>query len=342
MQVEIPFAPEQASTVSGEVDTLYAFLWALTIFFGVLISLTIIYFAVKYRRRSESEVPRPVAGSIKLEIAWTVIPFLIAMGIFVWAASIYYKLYRVPNNATEIFVVGKQWMWKFQHIDGQREINELHVPIGRKVKLTMTTEDVIHSMFIPAFRVKMDVVPGRYSHVWFEATKAGRYHIFCAEYCGTSHSGMIGTVVVMEPADYQAWLAGGTAEGSLASQGEKVFQDRACHTCHFTGRAPNLVGLFGKNEVLADGSSIKVDEAYIRESILDPSRKVVRGYPSPSQMPSYRGMSEEELIQLIAYLRSLTQQPASATGSPMPPLPAGGPATGSSGLTTRNGNSSIR
>jgi cytochrome c oxidase subunit 2 len=342
MQVEIPFAPEQASTVSGEVDALYAFLWALTIFFGVLISLTIIYFAIKYRRRSESEVPRPVAGSMKLEIAWSVIPFLIAMGIFVWAASIYYKLYRVPNNATEIFVVGKQWMWKFQHIDGQREINELHVPIGRKVKLTMTTEDVIHSMFIPAFRVKMDVVPGRYSHVWFEATKPGRYHIFCAEYCGTSHSGMIGTVVVMEPADYQAWLAGGTAEGSLASQGEKVFQDRACHTCHFTGRAPNLVGLFGKSEVLADGSSIRVDEAYVRESILDPSRKIVSGYPSPSQMPSYRGISEEELIQLIAYLRSLTQQPASASGSAMPPQPAGGAGTGSSGTTTRNGNSSTR
>src|SRR5688572_3404345 len=263
MLVEVPFAPEQASTLAGEVDTLYAFLWALTIFFGVLISLTILYFAVKYRRRSESEVPRPVAGSMKLELAWTVIPFLIAMGIFVWAASIYYKLYRIPVNATEIFVVGKRWMWKFQHIDGQREINELHVPVGRPVKVTVTSEDVIHDLYFPAFRVKTDVIPGRYMSLWFNATKAGEYRMFCAEYCGTKHSGMIGRVIVMEPAAYQAWLGGGAGEMSMSARGQRAFQELACHTCHMDdagGRGPSLRGLFGSQVKLADGATVLADE----------------------------------------------------------------------------------
>ena len=243
MQVSVPFSPEQASTFAESVDTLYGFLWVLTIVFGVGITLTIFYFAVKYRRRDEDEIPRPIRPAMRLEIAWTVIPFIISMGIFVWGASIYYSMYRAPDEALDIYVVGKQWMWKFQHLDGQREINELHIPYGRKVKLTMTTEDVIHSFYVPAFRVKMDVVPGKYSTLWFEPTKPGRYQLFCAEYCGTSHSGMIGFVNVMEPSEYQAWLSGGAGEGSLAQTGQKLFQDFACNTCHRSdgqGRGPKL------------------------------------------------------------------------------------------------------
>jgi cytochrome c oxidase subunit 2 len=315
--------PEQASTMAGEVDALYLFLVGLTVFFSVFIAGAIVVFAIKYRRRSPQDLPHPVEGALPLEVTWTVIPFIIAMGIFAWGASIYFKQYRGPSEALEIYVVGKQWMWKFQHIEGQREINELHVPAGRKVKLIMTTEDVIHSLFIPAFRVKFDVVPGRYTSTWFEATKPGRYHIFCAEYCGTSHSGMIGWVEVMEAPDYQAWLAGGRQEGTLASSGQKVFQDLACNTCHKsdgTGRGPVLEGLFGRQVTVDGGQTITADASYIRESILNPQSKIVEGFQRPSIMPTFQGLvSEEQLLQLVEYIRSLGS--ASQPGS----QPAGQP-----------------
>ncbi|MFY9572302.1 MAG: cytochrome c oxidase subunit II [Blastocatellia bacterium] len=307
----MPFAPDQASTHAEPVDSLFAFLCVLTILFGAIITLLIIYFAVKYRRRDGDEIPRPIEGSIKLEMAWMIIPFFIAMGIFVWGANIYYTMYHAPSEGLEIYVVAKQWMWKFQHLDGQREINELHVPVGRKVKLTLTTEDVIHSFFVPAFRVKLDVVPGKYSTIWFEPTKPGRYHLFCAEYCGTSHSGMIGWIDVMEPSEYQAWLAGGAGEGSLASSGEKLFQQLACITCHRSdaqGRGPVLEGLFGKEVQLQDGK-IVADEAYIRESILNPRAKIAAGFQPI--MPTFQGqVSEEQLLQLIAYIKSIGPKPA--------------------------------
>jgi cytochrome c oxidase subunit 2 len=325
MQVSVPFSPEQASTFAESVDSLYAFLWVLTIGFGVGITLTIFYFAVKYRRRDEDEIPRPIRPAMRLEIAWTVIPFIVSMGIFVWGASIYYSMYRAPAEALDIYVVGKQWMWKFQHLDGQREINELHIPYGRKVKLTMTTEDVIHSFYVPAFRVKMDVVPGKYSTLWFEPTKPGRYQLFCAEYCGTSHSGMIGFVNVMEPSEYQAWLSGGAGEGSLAQTGQKLFQDLACNTCHRSdgqGRGPKLDQLFGSQVQLQDGQRIVADETYIRESILNPKAKVVAGYQSI--MPTFQGLvSEEQLLQLVAYVKSLGQQ---GTDSGSSTSPSGGQA----------------
>ncbi len=312
MQVSVPFSPEQASTFAENVDALYGFLWALTVLFGVGITLTIFYFAVKYRRRSEDEIPRPVRPAMRLEIAWTVIPFIISMGIFAWGASIYYKMYRTPDEGLDIYVVGKQWMWKFQHLDGQREINELHIPYGRRVKLTMTTEDVIHSFYVPAFRIKMDVVPGKYSSVWFEPTKPGRYQLFCAEYCGTSHSGMIGWVDVMDSSEYQAWLSGGAGEGSLASSGQKLFQDLACNTCHKSdgqGRGPKLDGLFGSQVQLQDGQKVVADESYVRESILNPKAKIVAGFQAI--MPTFQGLvSEEQLLQLIAYVRSLGPQGA--------------------------------
>jgi cytochrome c oxidase subunit II len=309
MQIPVPFSADQASSYAGDVDNLYGFLWTLTIIFGVGLVAAIFFFAIKYRRRHPDEVGVPIAGALTLELAWTIIPFLIAMGIFVWGAGIYFKIYRPPATAMDVYVVGKQWMWKFQHLEGQREINELHVPLGRRVKLTMTTEDVIHSFFVPAFRMKLDVVPGRYSTVWFEPTKVGRFELFCAEYCGTSHSGMIGSVVVMEPAEYQAWLAGGSGEGSPAQEGEKLFAQLACNSCHLAngqGRGPRLQGVFGSQVELADGSKVVANEDYVRESILTPRAKVVAGFQPI--MPTFQGLvSEEQLLALVAYVRSLGQ-----------------------------------
>jgi cytochrome c oxidase subunit 2 len=302
-----PLFPERASTIAGRVDALYFFLVAIAAFFSLLIAGLIVYYAVKYRRRSPDAVGTVVHGGIVLEIAWTVIPLFISMVIFVWGASVFFAMSRPPDETLNVYVVGKQWMWKFQHLDGQREINELHVPVGRAVKLIMTSEDVIHDVFVPAFRVKADVLPGRYTHIWFQPTKPGRYHLFCAEYCGTRHSGMIGEVVVMEPSEYQAWLSGGAPEGSLASAGEKLFADLACNTCHrreAQGRGPVLQGLFGKTVTLQTGETVVADEAYIRESILNPSAKVTAGFQPI--MPTFQGLvSEEQLLELIEYVKSL-------------------------------------
>lgn len=314
----VPFLPEQASTLAGEVDALFLFLVAVSVFFSALVTVLIIYFAIRYRRRSEAEVGSAIHGSIKLEIVWTVIPFVIAMVIFVWAAKVYFAMARAPSEALEVYGIAKQWMWKLQHPDGQREINELHVPVGRNVKVTLATEDVIHSFYIPAFRVKFDVVPGRLTTVWFKATKPGRYHLFCAEYCGTQHSGMIGWVVVMEPAEYQAWLTGGAPEINLAAAGEKLFNQFACNTCHrrdAQGRGPVLDGIFGKQVTFDSGQTVTVDEAYIRESVFTPQAKVVAGYAPV--MPTFKGLvTEEQLLQLIAYIKSLTPPaPPPGTGA---------------------------
>jgi cytochrome c oxidase subunit 2 len=281
----------------------------LTIFFSLLIAGLIVAYAIRFRRRSPDAVGARVHGGLVLEITWTVVPLLITLGIFVWGASVFFAMSRPPDETLNIYVVGKQWMWKFQHLDGQREINELHVPVGRAVKLIMTSEDVIHDLFVPAFRVKTDVIPGRYTNLWFEPTKAGAYHLFCAEYCGTRHSGMIGRVVVMEPDEYQQWLSGGREEGSLASAGEKLFADLACNTCHRAdaqGRGPVLQGLFGKTIQLQSGQQAVVDEAYIRESILQPAAKITAGFQPI--MPTFQGLvSEEGLLELIEYVKSLTQ-----------------------------------
>ncbi|HJZ80695.1 MAG TPA: cytochrome c oxidase subunit II [Pyrinomonadaceae bacterium] len=326
----LPFAPEDASTVAGSVDALYIFLVAIAVFFSVLIAGLEIFFAIKYRRRSPDEFPAASKSSLKLELAWTIIPFAITMVIFVWGAKLYFDIYRNPGDALDVYVTAKQWMWRFQHTDGKREINELHVPVGRRVKLIMSSEDVIHSFYVPAFRVKTDVVPGknRYTTVWFEATKPGRYHLFCAEYCGTSHSRMIGWVDVMEPAEHQAWLGGGAATGSLAASGEQLFQQQACATCHRsdgTGRGPRLEGLFGGKVTLDNGQTVTADESYLRESILNPQAKIVAGYPRPSDMPTFDTLiNEEQLLQLVAYIKSIgpqskegaKQMPGKAAGQP--------------------------
>jgi cytochrome c oxidase subunit 2 len=324
-----PLFPEAASTIAGRVDALYFFLVGLAAFFSVLIAGLIIFYAIKYRRRQIDSIGEPVKGGLALELAWTGIPLLIVLGIFVWGASVFFAMSRPPDETLNIYVVGKQWMWKFQHLDGQREINELHVPVGRAVKLIMTSEDVIHDVFVPAFRIKADVIPGRYTSIWFQATKPGRYHLFCAEYCGTRHSGMTGEVVVMDPNEYQAWLSGGSPEGSLASAGEKLFADLACNTCHRAdaqGRGPVLEGLFGKTVMLQSGESITADEAYIRESILMPAAKVTAGFQPI--MPTFQGLvSEEQLLQLIEYVKSLKAQPEVPTARPTTSGPAAGEAT---------------
>lgn len=326
----IRFIPESASTVSSKVDALYFYLCGITAFFTLLISGVLLFFVIKYRRRSPFEIPRPVAGSHKLETLWSVIPFMIAMSMFAWGAQIYFENSRPPKNANEIYVVGKQWMWKIQHSTGQREINELHVPVGRKIKLIMTAEDTIHDFFIPAFRIKADVLPGKYTTQWFEATKAGTYHLFCAEYCGMNHSGMIGSVIVMQPAEFDNWLSGNAGQQSPAVAGQQLYQSLGCVTCHGAtgegGRGPALVGLFGRKVDLTNGQSLTADEAYVRESIENPQAKIVTGF-GPI-MPTFQGqVTPEQLIQLMSFIKSLHVTGAPAATAPSPrsvvsPVPA--------------------
>ncbi|MDQ2969606.1 MAG: cytochrome c oxidase subunit II [Acidobacteriota bacterium] len=322
MRPDLPLFPSQASAMAPQVDALYFYLLAVSAFFSTLIAVLVIVFAIKYRRRSEDEIPADNPGSLKLELAWTVIPLLISLTFFAWGARLFFRMNRPPNDAMQLFVVAKQWMWKIQHLDGVREINELHVPLGQPVRMTMTSEDVIHSFFVPAFRMKRDVVPGRYSTVWFRATKAGDFHIFCSQYCGTSHSAMIGTVHVMEAPAFQAWLAGGSGSESLASAGAKLFAQHACNTCHRNdslARGPNLEGLFGKPVHLQNGQTVIADEQYIRESILLPQAKLVAGFQP--LMPTFQGLiSEEGLLQLVAYIKSLSpQNPAGPSPGRMAP-----------------------
>jgi len=312
----LPFQPDQASTIAKSVDQLYLFLTAVTLFFTALIFSVIFYFMIKYRRRSPDERPRAIEGSFPLEVLWTVIPTLIVALIFVWGSTLYFRNAEPPKGAMEIFVTGKQWMWKVEHPEGQREINELHVPIGRPVKLTMTSEDVIHDFFVPAFRVKKDVLPGRYTTLWFEATKVGTFHLFCAQYCGAFHAGMIGSIIVQEPDEYERWLAGGAPGESMEQSGAKVFQANGCPTCHLadgTGIGPSLLGLYGNPVKLTTGETVTADDAYIRESIVLPKAKVVLGY-TPI-MPTFQGrMTEEQISNVIAYIRALgkAQAPSKA------------------------------
>jgi cytochrome c oxidase subunit 2 len=310
----IPLFPEGASTIAGEVDALYFFLVGLSVVMSVLIATLVVTFAIKFRRRHKDEVGAQVHGGLMLELAWTIVPFLITMVIFFWGAKVFLLMATPPDETLNVYVVGKQWMWKVQHTTGQREINELHVPVGRPVKLIMTSEDVIHNFSIPAMRVKADVIPGRFVQIWFEPTKPGTYQVFCAEYCGTQHSGMTGQVVVMEQMAYQTWLSGGAVEGPLASMGEKLFGDLACNTCHrpdSSGRGPMLQNLFGRPVQLHDGTVVTADENYLRESILMPAEKVTAGYQPV--MPAFQGLvSEEQLLALIEYIKSQSTQQENA------------------------------
>jgi len=301
-----PLWPERASTMAGNVDALFIFLLIMTGMVTLLIFSCMLYFAARYRYRANVPAEQ-IEGSTPLELTWTIIPLGVFLVIFTWGAVVFFKERTPPRDSTEVYVVAKQWMWKLEHAEGQREINELHVPVGRDVKLIMTSQDVIHSFFVPAFRIKQDVLPGRYTTTWFRATKPGTYHLFCAEYCGTQHSGMIGSVVVLEPAQYETWMSGGST-GPLSATGEKIFAELGCVTCHRSdaqGRGPNLQGLFRKPVQLQDGRTLVADENYIRESILDPGAKIVNGYKPV--MPTFQGLlSEEQLNALVAYVKSLS------------------------------------
>jgi cytochrome c oxidase subunit 2 len=297
------FFPDAASTIAARIDALFWFLMIVCGFFLVLIVVLIVWFALRYRRRSEDEVPPATTDHTWLEIFWSVVPFCLLLVIFFWGAKLFLDMKRPPLHALEINVIAKQWMWKMQHPGGQREIDELHIPINTPVKLIMSSQDVIHSFYIPAFRIKQDVLPGSFTTQWFEATRPGVYHLFCAEYCGTLHSAMIGTVYVMSQQDYQAWLAGTAPDVPPVTAGAKLFMSYGCAQCHGQ-TAPTLAGLYGRPVPLNDGTTVTADEQYLRESILDPPAKVVAGYPQ--LMPSYRGqLSDEQVAQLVAYIKTL-------------------------------------
>ena len=311
-----PLWPARASTMAGNVDALYVFLILLSLFMSAAIFTMILVFAIRFRRRAGVQAEQ-IEGSLKLELTWTIAPLFVFLFIFAWGAFLYFQERTPPAGAATVYVVAKQWMWKLQHEEGVREINQLHVPVGRDIKMVMTSQDVIHSFYVPAFRVKQDVLPGRYTTAWFRATKPGTYHLFCAEYCGTQHSGMVGDVVVMEPAQYQAWLSGGSATGSMADTGQALFQQLGCVTCHRSdtqGRGPDLNGVFGKKVLLEDGREVVADEDYVRESILVPGAKIVSGFKPI--MPPFQGLvSEEQLNALVAYVKSLSKAPAGAAST---------------------------
>lgn len=306
------FRLPQASTIAQGVDYLFFFLVAIDLFFTALIFFTIFYFALRYRRRSPDEKPHQIEGSIPLELTWTIIPLGIVLVVFTWGTGLYVRNARPPKASTEIFVVGKRWMWKVEHPEGVEEINQLHVPINQPIKLTMTSEDVIHDFAVPAFRLKKDVVPGMYTSEWFEANETGTFHLYCDQYCGTNHALMQGEVIVMEPTDYERWLSGGIHGMSMVAAGAKLYDQLTCITCHGTGRGPSFVGLYGKPVKLTNGQTLVADDDYLRHCILFPSDRVVAGYPPI--MPTFKGqITEEQLLQLIAYIKSLATQEGKAS-----------------------------
>jgi cytochrome c oxidase subunit 2 len=317
--------PDQASTFARALDALGTFQGIVTVVMSGLIALLIIFFAIKYRRRAEDEVPpKKIEGALGLELFWAITPFLVMMLMFFWGLHLFLDWSSPPDDAMEAFVVGRQWMWHLQHTGGQREINRLHVPLGKPVKLTMISQDVIHSFFVPDFRVHMDVLPGRYTTIWFQPTQIGRFNLFCSQYCGTDHSVMIGEVVVMDEKDFTAWLRS-NANDSMADKGRKLFQKLQCVTCHSAdahARAPVLEDLYNQWVTLQDGSRVLADRAYLRESIVRPDAKIVAGYQPI--MPSFQGLvNEEELQQLIAFLQSLRrgQTPPRVNTSEPPAVP---------------------
>lgn len=319
--------------MATRVDALFFFLCVVCGIMAFLIAGLLLFFAFRYRRRAEDERTPRILGHDPLEWFWTIAPTFFFVVMFVWGASIFTSVHTPPADAPEVFVIGKQWMWKIQHPDGQREINELHLPVDRPVKLTLTSEDVIHDFFVPAFRTKIDVIPGRYVQMWFHPTKVGEYHLFCSQYCGTSHANMVGKVIVMERDAYREWLDS-KAEGSLALQGRQLFLKLQCVTCHSANaeaRAPVLEDLYGRPVPLRGGRTVVADDAYLRESILYPEEKVVQGWEPI--MPTFKGqVDEEDLIKLLSFLRSLkpgqtpvrNEEAAPPLGAPTIP-PGGNP-----------------
>ena len=309
--------------MAGQVDALYIYLLLVAGVMTAIIFVAVLVLAIKYRRVRVREAQQ-IEGSLILEITWSVIPLFVMMTFFIWGAIIYFQERTPPADATEVYVVAKQWMWKIEHMEGQREINTLHVPTGQNIKLIMTSQDVIHSFFVPAFRLKQDVLPGRYTTLWFKATRPGRYHLFCAEYCGTMHSGMGGDIVVMEPQDYAQWMAGGPST-PLQETGKELFSTLGCATCHrfdVQGRGPNLQGIYNQPVLLEDGRTVIADENYVRESIVNPTAKIVSGFKPV--MPTFQGIvTDEQLNALVAYVKSLSQPPPGTAGLQSQPVPSG-------------------
>lgn len=309
--MKIPLFPQEASTMAPQVDGLFWGLMILCSLILVVVFVPMMVFLFKYRRAHYARREAVHLKTLHLELGWTSVLTVIAIGMFVKAAHVYFQLEQPPPNAMDIYVVARQWMWKLQHPSGRREINQLHVPVGERVKLTMTSEDVIHSFFVPAFRVKQDVIPGRYMTLWFEATRPGSYHLFCAEYCGTDHSKMTGWIHVLPRAEYEQWLNEGAAAEPMASVGARLFRDSGCSGCHVGSsivRAPPLTGLYGRPVPLQSGEVVIADEPYLRDSILLPQSQVAAGYEP--LMPTFQGkLSEEEVLQLVAYIKSLAAAP---------------------------------
>jgi cytochrome c oxidase subunit 2 len=302
--------PPQASTSAHEVDALYFALTLVSLFFIAVVFLPLLFFCIKYRRGSSADRSNPTNGSNLVEVGWTTLPTLMGLAIFSWGAVDYFRIERRPANAIDVQVVGKQWMWKLQHAEGKREINELHLPVNRTVALTLISQDVIHSFFVPAFRVKQDVVPGKYTSEWFKPTHTGEYHIFCSQYCGTDHARMIGRVVVMQPRAYENWLKTGEQTESIVRAGERLFHDRGCSGCHAPNskfHAPLLQGLYRNPVPLSDGSVVTADDQYLRDSILQPAKQISAGYDNI--MPSFSGhLTEDEIMELIAYVKAIGKQ----------------------------------
>jgi cytochrome c oxidase subunit 2 len=312
---QIQFFPDQASKMAGQVDTLLLCLVVITgaVTFGI--AAVMIFFLAKYRKRAAADRTPPKSENLLVEVTWSVIPFFIFLGLFGWGAKIYFEESIDPKNAMEVHVIGKQWMWKLEHLQGKREINQLHAPLGQTVKLVMTSQDVIHSFFMPAFRIKEDVLPGRYTTQWFKATKLGTYRIFCAQYCGTNHALMIGQVIVMTPTDFAAWLKTGRETVSVAQRGEQLFHSFGCSGCHAAQaavRAPLLEGVYGSQVPLVDGRIVHADERYLRDCILIPNTQIVAGFDPV--MPSFQGrLSEDDLFAIITYIKSIGSSPPEAS-----------------------------
>ncbi|HZS85647.1 MAG TPA: cytochrome c oxidase subunit II [Stellaceae bacterium] len=310
----IPFWPDTASNTAVTVNTLAIGLFAVSAFICLVVYALILLFAFRYRRGGSADRSHRVKKSWHWEIGWTSATLIAFLVLFVWGAGAYLWLYQPPANAgDEIYVVGKQWMWKVEHPGGQREIDALHVPLGRPIRLVLTSQDVIHSFFIPDFRIKHDVLPGQYETMWFTATKKGEFRIECTQFCGTQHAEMGGWVTVMDPADYQRWLNDQGAEPDLARQGEALFRQLGCSGCHganSTVHAPSLAGIYGKPVQLEGGRSEIVDDRYIHDCIMLPRTERVAGYPPI--MPTFAGqIGEEDVLKLVAYIKSLGN-PASA------------------------------
>ncbi|MBV8279197.1 MAG: cytochrome c oxidase subunit II [Verrucomicrobia bacterium] len=312
---QIQFFPDQASKMAGQVDTLLLWLIVLTGTVTLAIAAVMIFFLAKYRKRAAADRTPPKTENLAVEVTWSVIPFFMFLGLFGWGAKIYFDESVDPKNAMEVHVIGKQWMWKLEHLQGKREINQLHVPLGETVKLVMTSQDVIHSFFMPAFRIKEDVLPGRYTTQWFKATKPGTYPIFCAQYCGTNHALMIGQVIVMAPSDFAAWLKTGRETVSVAQRGEQLFHSFGCSGCHAAQaavRAPLLEGIYGSQVPLADGRIVNADERYLRDCILIPNTQIVAGFDPV--MPSFQGrISEDDVFAITTYIKSIGSSPPEAS-----------------------------